>query len=184
MDLIKLSKKMAHALRHDPGNYGLTLDSEGWVDCDDFFAALKVSALEVCQVMGLPGKQRYEIADNKIRALFGHSQGNDVEKTPTKPPDILYHGTTISSLELIKEDGFIKPMSRQFVHLTTDPKLARKTAERKKERVVVLAIHTKTANDNGTKFYLGNEDVWLSDQISWRCVLSISYNSDFDMVKI
>src|SRR5574343_1528692 len=102
MDLIKISKKMAHALRHDPGNYGLNLDSEGWVSLADFLPALKLSIEDVSNVLTLPGKQRYELCHetDRIRALFGHSQGKEKKKSPTKPPDVLYHGTTISSLEL------------------------------------------------------------------------------------
>lgn len=184
MDVAKLSKKMAHALRHDPDNYGLVLDSEGWVSLADFLPALKLSADDISNVLSLPGKQRYEVSDNKIRALFGHSQGNEVEKTPAKPPDVLYHGTTISSLELIKKDGFIKPMSRQFVHLTTDPKLARSTAERKKEKVVVLGIFTSSPYTNGAKFYQGNDEVWLSEQIPYCDVIMKSYHKDYDRIEI
>ena len=34
-DLIQLSKTISHALRHAPEQYGLTLDSEGWVATQD-----------------------------------------------------------------------------------------------------------------------------------------------------
>ena len=39
--LTGISRVLSHALRHDPGYYGLTLDPEGWVDLKDMVAALR-----------------------------------------------------------------------------------------------------------------------------------------------
>jgi putative RNA 2'-phosphotransferase len=40
-DLVKLSKTMAHALRHAPEAYGLTLDADGWVAIEALIAGLQ-----------------------------------------------------------------------------------------------------------------------------------------------
>jgi putative RNA 2'-phosphotransferase len=39
IDPKQLSKTLAHALRHAPEEYNLTLDPEGWVGLDDLLAA-------------------------------------------------------------------------------------------------------------------------------------------------
>src|SRR5947209_10411353 len=38
-NLTRLSKTISHALRHKPADYGLTLDSEGWVPVPALLAA-------------------------------------------------------------------------------------------------------------------------------------------------
>ena len=37
----ELSRVLSHALRHDPGRYGLELDPEGWVGLGEVVAALR-----------------------------------------------------------------------------------------------------------------------------------------------
>ncbi len=39
--LIQLSKTLAHALRHEPWQYELELDDEGWVSTEDLHAILQ-----------------------------------------------------------------------------------------------------------------------------------------------
>src|SRR5579884_388138 len=79
--LVQLSKTMAYALRHQPAQFGLTLDDEGWVAVDDLLAALRrhhrdwhaLQAEDFAEVIAQSDKQRYEMRDGKIRAYYGHS---------------------------------------------------------------------------------------------------------------
>jgi len=41
LDLTKLSRTVAHALRHDPWLYGLELDSYGWLHLIDLVVSLR-----------------------------------------------------------------------------------------------------------------------------------------------
>jgi len=41
MDYMRLSKTVAHALRHDPWLYELELDEEGWTSIESLLAALR-----------------------------------------------------------------------------------------------------------------------------------------------
>ena len=83
--LVRLSKTIAHALRHKPEDYGLTLDAEGWVAVDDLLAALQkrfgarraVSRADIETIMTESEKQRFEIRDSRIRAFYGHSYARD-----------------------------------------------------------------------------------------------------------
>lgn len=171
-NLISLSKTISHALRHQPEAYGLQLDPEGWVAVDTLLAALSarrkawrnVSIDDITTIIDESSKQRFELRDGKIRAFYGHSLPKKVEKSRTTPPAILFHGTTPQAAAAIRREG-LKPMSRQYVHLSTDEKTARLVALRRTSQPVILRIAALQAHEQGISFYLGNEDIWLADPI-------------------
>lgn len=172
IDNTRLSKTTAHALRHAPDQYGLELDGAGWVAIDDLLNALRqcrpswrtltINDLQV--MMARASKQRYELNDGRIRALYGHSLEQAIDRVPAKPPDVLYHGTSPRAVERIRADG-IKPMSRQYVHLSTDRATARDVGSRHAAQPIVLTVRARKAHDAGVRFFLGNEDVWLAEMI-------------------
>lgn len=169
---IRLSKTIAHALRHKPEDYSLTLDAEGWVPINDLLAALHkrfssrqpVSLVEIETIMAESEKQRFEIRDGKIRAFYGHSTPTRLEKEAVTPPAVLYHGTTAKAAQAILREG-LKSMKRQYVHLSTDEKTARIVGLRRTGKPVILRIAALDAHRQGIKFYSGNEDIWLADPI-------------------
>src|SRR5437879_12797523 len=91
--LIRLSKTISHALRHAPGDYGLALDAEGWVEIDALLAALRrrlgnrrqIGLAEIETIMAESEKQRFEIRAGKIRAFYGHSTPTKIEKESVAP---------------------------------------------------------------------------------------------------
>lgn len=170
--LTRLSKTISHALRHRPQDYGLVLDAEGWVAVDDLLAALSrrfgtrrtVSMAEIEQIMAESEKQRFELRDGKIRAFYGHSTPTKIEREAVTPPAVLYHGTTQEAAQTILREG-LRSMKRQYVHLSTDEKTARLVGLRRTGKPVILRIAALEAHQHGTRFYLGNEDIWLADPI-------------------
>jgi putative RNA 2'-phosphotransferase len=170
--LIRLSKTISHALRHAPEEYGLELDSEGWVEVEDLLAALRkrrsawrtVSLIDINAIIAGSEKQRFELVAGKIRAYYGHSTAEKVEKQPVPPPATLYHGTTAQAAAAIRREG-LKSMKRQYVHLSTDEKTARVVALRRTNQPVILRIDARKASEQGVNFYAGNEDIWLADPI-------------------
>tara|TARA_R110002110_G_scaffold415797_1_gene656217 strand:+ start:39187 stop:39738 length:552 start_codon:yes stop_codon:yes gene_type:complete len=170
--LVSLSKLMSYALRHEPWVFELELDEKGWVEIEKLILALKKNQPEIAgidkshfkKIIEQSSKTRFEINEHQIRALYGHSIPKRLLKTPAQPPKILYHGTTIETAEIIKKDG-IKPMSRQYVHLSIDTDTAKEVAKRKGAHITLLVVHAQKAYDNGIGFYLGNDKVWLSDAI-------------------
>lgn len=168
----RLSKTISHALRHQPEAYGLQLDPEGWVAVDELLAALRqrrnawrdVNLEDIATIMAESSKQRFELHEGKIRAFYGHSTPEKVEKQPAIPPAILYHGTTLQAAAAIRRKG-LKSMQRQYVHLSTDEKTARLVALRRTNQPVILRIAALQAHEQGIHFYAGNEDIWLADPI-------------------
>lgn len=157
-------KKLVYALRHSPETFGLNPDQEGWVDLQTFLAAMGISRDDLDAIMASMNKKRLEIKGDKIRAAYGHSFADKVQQPEARPPDILYHGTPSFSAFLIKKEG-LKPMGRQYVHLSTTPETATIVGKRRQAAPVILVIDAKKAHEDGIKFYHGNEDIWLADYI-------------------
>jgi putative RNA 2'-phosphotransferase len=170
--LVRLSKTIAHALRHKPEEYGLRLDAEGWVSIDELLDALRrrrsawrqIGMAEIERIMAESEKQRFEVQGDKIRAFYGHSTAEKIEKQPAMPPEFLYHGTTPQAVDAIRREG-LKSMKRQYVHLSTDERTARLVALRRTAQPVILRIAAREADRQGVHFYPGNEDIWLADPI-------------------
>ena len=170
-DLIRLSKTVALALRHRPEEFGIELDPEGWTSLPDLVEALQerqgfrdVTRMDLEAIQGTFEKKRFEIEGDRIRAFYGHSTPQKIERNPETPPDILYHGTSPAVEGKIQLEG-LKPMGRQHVHLSTNIETARRTGARKNSRPVIFVVDSKQAHENGVKFYRGNQDVWLSEPI-------------------
>jgi putative RNA 2'-phosphotransferase len=173
INFTKLSQVISHALRHEPWLYELELDTEGWVSLNSLVDSLRLqhkdwkdlSENDVVLMINSSDKRRHEILNNRIRALYGHSLPGKLKKTEAIPPNILFHGTSPKSAETIKLEG-IKPMNRQYVHLSTNQEIAYQVGKRKSSHPIILTIQSFQAYSKGVKFYEGNEMVWLSDYIA------------------
>lgn len=158
---IRLSKRMSHALRHAPWQYELELDEAGWTPVADLLAALDVSRAQLENVVRESPKQRFELAADRIRARYGHSVPGRIVREPGTPPAELYHGTSTSAATSILRDG-LRPMRRQYVHLSATLEMAETVGSRKGEQVRVLTVDTPAARAAGVEFLRGNEIVWLA----------------------
>lgn len=167
---------MSHALRHEPWLYELELDEAGWVSVQSLVEALRLergwSSLTVTDVEAMvagASKQRHEIRDGRIRALYGHSLPGRVERVPALPPAELFHGTSSAAAERIRVEG-LRPMGRQYVHLSVDHATARAVGSRKAREPVILVVAAGAAAEAGVVFYVGNERVWLADSVPARFI--------------
>ena len=168
--LPQLSRAASHALRHEPWLYELELDAEGWTPAEALLAALRVERPEwssldehdLAEMIAQSEKQRHEVRDGKIRALYGHSVPQRLTREQATPPLALYHGTAPATVIGIKAEG-LKPMGRQYVHLSADIATAEQVGRRKAREPVVLTIDAARADTSGVAFYRGNGLVWLAD---------------------
>nr|WP_297945564.1 RNA 2'-phosphotransferase [uncultured Fibrobacter sp.] len=85
------------------------------------------------------------------------------------PPAVLYHGTTHRALLQILQDG-LKPMQRQYVHLSIDVETATRVGKRRDSEPVILNIDTEAAQKAGIQFYIGNDKVWLCNRVPKECI--------------
>jgi len=102
-------------------------------------------------------KKRYELNNNKIRAVYGHSIKNKIDKVKCIPPEILYHGTTEKAYKNIAVEG-LKPMQRQYVHYSKDIETAFNVARRRTNEPILLEIEAKKASEAGA--YYDNVIAW------------------------
>jgi putative RNA 2'-phosphotransferase len=165
---VELSKLLALLLRHRAAEYGLALDPEGFVPLDDVLAAIArqrgwgwVQAEHVAEVIARQEKRRYEIVDGDIRAIYGHSVDTAISYPAVEPPEALLHGTARRFVETILREG-LRPMSRQYVHLTDDPALARLTGRRRDSDPAILRIEAARAHAAGVVFYRADNGVFLA----------------------
>lgn len=166
--MVRVSKYLAKHLRHEPHTIGIELDPQGWVEIDVLLRAAKdhgfaVTRDELEAVVEANDKRRYVIEDERIRASQGHSVEVDLGLTPVTPPPFLYHGTIGGSLASIRASG-LRPMKRQYVHLSADRDTALKVGARR-GKPVVLSVEAGAMHGAGHEFRVSANGVWLVEHV-------------------
>lgn len=162
------SKYIALLLRHKPEEGNLTLDTEGYCSTSDLiravakkFKGFNLTQLEDIVASDEKGRYSFNETKSKIRANQGHSTASvNITFKEVVPPDVLYHGTATRFLDSIYREG-LKPMSRQYVHLSKDTETATKVGTRH-GNLYILIIDTKKMYEDGYKFYLSENGVYLT----------------------
>lgn len=170
MNLTNISKKLSYLLRHCTEPLYIDLDG-GWADVDQIIEALKSryqetnkSILERIVADDVKGRYSFNTDHTKIRANQGHSiPGVIIEMEQPEPPEFLYHGTATRFLPAILEEGLM-PMSRQYVHISSDLTTAIEVGKRH-GKPVVLIIRAKDFVTDGYKLYRSSNGVWLTEKI-------------------
>lgn len=176
---IHLSKFLSLVLRHKPDIIGLSLDLNGWARVYDLIlranghdSTLHLDYDKLRIVVKNDDKQRFtfNLDGSKIRANQGHSISEiDLEFEEIEPPVILFHGTTKRNIDGIKQHGLLK-MNRQYVHLTTQHDIAVSVGKRYGE-FVVLIVSAQAMWEQGHKFYLSVNNVWLTNRVPEKFIL-------------
>ncbi|PAM95991.1 RNA 2'-phosphotransferase [Flavobacterium sp. IR1] len=165
-----VSKFLSLVLRHSPEKIGLKLDENGWADVAELIAKCnkkgqKLNPELLDYVVENNDKKRFAYNDDKtkIRASQGHSISVELNLAETEPLDFLYHGTVGKFMESIRNEG-LKKMSRQHVHLSKDKETAIKVGSRR-GAPQILTIRSGEMFKDGFKFYLSDNNVWLTDEV-------------------
>lgn len=170
MELTKISKKLSFLLRHCTEPRYIDLDG-GWADVEQILEVLASrypgtdrKILE--QIVADDEKGRYSFNEDhsKIRANQGHSvAGVVIRMEQPEPPEFLYHGTAERFLSAICQEG-LKPMSRQYVHISPDIATATEVGKRH-GKPVILVIRAKDFVADGHKLYRSSNGVWLAEEV-------------------
>ena len=170
-----MKKFISLILRHHPETIGISLDEHGWANVEELLRGINNSGRKIDmklleEIVRTNKKQRYSFNEDKtlIRANQGHSIPVDVELEEAGPPEELYHGTASSFLDAIMQEG-LKPMSRLYVHLSSDIETAKVVGARH-GRPVILKINTSKMQEDGMKFYLSKNGVWLTKNIPTKYI--------------
>ena len=161
-------RKLSYLLRHDP-NYAF--DEHGWRVVSDLVANHGFTMEDLREIVITNNKQRFEFSEDlsRIRARQGHSVAVDVELKEAVPPAMLYHGTARHFLDSIMQQGITK-RSRLYVHLSTTVEQAANVGLRHGEPVV-LAVNAKQMSEDGIKFLLSRNGVWLTEFVDAKYIV-------------
>lgn len=169
---------MSLILRHKPEVIDISLDKHGWAVVDDLINGIAknnegFNMAILKEIVETDNKQRYSFNDDKtlIRANQGHSIPVDVELEDKEPPKFLYHGTGEKYVSSILEQGLI-PKSRLYVHLSKDIETA-KNVGRRHGKEVVYKIEAHEMYQDGYKFYLSVNGVWLAKGVPLQYMQAI-----------
>ena len=168
----KAGRYMSLLLRHSPEKEGLVMDKFGWVMIVQLIKVLDIKIEDLEQIVREDNKQRFSFNSSmtKVRASQGHSADVDVQPTETKPPRILFHGTTTRFLESIYKTGINKG-KRNHVHLSSDKETAKSVGSRHGE-FYILEIDTEQMYKDGYKFYISDNKVWLSELVPRKYIIN------------
>lgn len=162
---VRLSAKMAHALRHVPSLYGLDMDSDGSVDFDDFVKKLHSTVPAVMDVVNFNNKHRFFVENGRIWAAQGHTIDVNVALDVVETCDVLYHGTKLKNFDSIMNSG-VQHQARLHVHLSKDVETARMVADRRSGPSIVFVVDAAKMIDDGIPIYLSRNKVFLTKFVS------------------
>ncbi|MCD1115507.1 RNA 2'-phosphotransferase [Chryseobacterium turcicum] len=171
----KTSKFLSYVLRHHPELINLNLDENGWANVDELIAKSTNDSQgftfeELDEIVETNDKKRFIFNEDKtrIRANQGHSIDINLALISQQPPEFLYHGTAQCNIDSILEKG-IEKRSRQHVHLSQDKETANKVGMRH-GKPIILTINTQKMFEDGIKFYLSENNVWLTDFVDAKYI--------------
>lgn len=172
--LVRISKYLARHLRHAPGRIGLRLDAQGWVGVEELIAAAArdgfvFTRAELERVVADNDKRRYVVEGGRIRASQGHSVRVDLGLEPVEPPEVLYHGTVLTRVGAIRDEG-LRAMGRHHVHLSAEREVAVRVGARR-GRPVVLVVDAGGMRRAGHVFMRSANGVWLVERVPPRFLL-------------
>ena len=163
--IITKGKELSWMLRHDKDAFAQgKIDAHGWRSVSEIIDQDFTQDL-LDEIVSSNNKKRFEYNSDKtkLRARQGHSIPVDVGLKETTPPDILYHGTATCFVDSIKDKGLI-PGTRLYVHLSIDEETAVNVGSRHGEPYIIK-VDCKQMVQDGYKFYLSNNNVWLTKSV-------------------
>ncbi|HET6781714.1 MAG TPA: RNA 2'-phosphotransferase [bacterium] len=166
----RLSRFLALVLRHKPESIGLELDPSGFADVDALVKAVADQPgwdwVTEQEVRGLVqhDPRRYEIDGTRMRARYGHSIPVETPGRSVLPPEWLYHGTVGTALEAIRVGG-LRPLGRQYVHLSATRQDAISVAKRHSDEVVLVTVLARRAHEAGFAFYQAAPSIYLVREV-------------------
>lgn len=185
--LAKVSKFLSLVLRHQPEVIGMQLDSEGWLTIGELVGNANERGHEISlellhEVVVTSDKKRFALSDDglRIRANQGHSISDvELNLTPVKPPDLLYHGTVAAFVASIREQGLQK-RSRNHVHLSGDEETATKVGMRR-GKPVIFNVASSAMDQDGFLFFQSANGVWLTDHVPAKFLTNLTGGAGGDV---
>lgn len=164
---VRVSRYLSYLLRHNPED--LRMDERGFVSLAEILSKLRrrfpqVTGELIREIVEKSERRRFEIKDGRIRALYGHSIPVKLDLREDREVKVLYHGTTREAVHRILRDE-LKPMRRNWVHLSPTVEIAELIGLRRTSRPAILEIDVEKARRDGLKFYKATEEIYLCREV-------------------
>jgi putative RNA 2'-phosphotransferase len=168
---LSVRRFLAYMLGHRPDEFGLVPDEEGYIPIKDVLMALSeeegwgfVRKSHIEDLLREREEPGFEINNNWIRLIPGSSLLSFGPYPRSTPPKTLYYAARRKAYAVILEQG-LTPGGRLFVPLTVDVDLAMRMGRRRDPSPILLTIHAARAYENGIRFSLPQEMIYLVDQL-------------------
>lgn len=165
MSLMRASKRLSFYLRHCKEPLYIDLNG-GWASVDTMLGLLHLTREQLDQIVATDTKGRYsyDASGTHIRANQGHSiAGVELNMESPEPPEFLYHGTATRFLDSILREG-LKPMNRQWVHISPDYETAVIVGKRHGQPAV-LKIRARQFVADGHDLFRSDNGVWQAKAV-------------------
>lgn len=155
-------RKLSYLLRHGALEYGIYMNSDGYVLLDDVLTFLSTNFSTIEKVVKEDTKNRYSLKEENGKMYIRANQGHSIiciesDKLLTKLLKSVYcfHATYNKNLESIKKEG-LKSMSRKHIHFATKMSMVRKDTN------LFLELNMSNAMKDGYTFYISDNNVILT----------------------
>ena len=168
-----LAKFIAYILERRPDEFGLVIDSEGYIKIKELLKALNeekgfsyVRRSHLNEILYSIANPPFEIAGNRIRAKH-----RDLLPRPDVArdlPKLLYTYIRRKAHPFVADKG-IFPSGYHQVVLTAKRDLAERIGKRIDPQPVILTVHVQKSLDNGVRFYQAGGSLFLATSIPPDC---------------
>ena len=153
----RFSRWMAYVLRHNPERFGLQADRHGYVDLEAFLHVAHrrypgQPFQQLREIVHSSSPARFEVAESRLRARYGHTISAEPVGQPVEPPRMLYYGTDTARAAAGLVEG-LSPLDRRVLHLSETIEEALAIAKRKSGQPAVLRILAREAHRAGSLFH-------------------------------
>jgi len=168
-----LAKFIAYILERRPDEFGLVIDSEGYIKIKELLKALNeekgfrhVRRSHLNEILYSTMNPPFEIVGNRIRAKH-----RDLLPRPDVArdlPKLLYTYIRRKAHPIVTDKG-IFPSGYHQVVLAAKRDLSERMGKRSDPEPVILTVHVKKSLDNGVRFYQAGGLLFLADSIPPDC---------------
>ena len=168
-----LAKFVAYILERRPDEFGLVIDSEGYIKIKELLKALNeekgfrhVRRSHLNEILYSTMNPPFEIVGNRIRAKHrGHLPRQDIAQDL---PKLLYTCIRRKAHIFVKDKGIFPSKYHQVV-LSPNRELAERMGKRNDPEPIVLTVQVQKSIDFGIKFYQAGGLLFLADSIPPDC---------------
>lgn len=168
-DRRRISKLMSLILRHRPDEFGLNMDKFGFIPIDEVVEAVQqrysaVDEEDIRNLIETSRQHRFEIVDDRVRALYGHSFFVEMDGEPMEPPEHLFLCVSSDQGHRMKDEG-IRSDDRFYLHMSPTREVAEARAGAVDAPCIVEVLAAAAASETGVEFWSRGEVVLTQHEI-------------------